>query len=158
MQTFLPYKNYIRSAQALDKLRLNKQAVECYQIVLTIFRKKGWLPNPTGKKGWWNHPAVKMWESDSHSLLCYWNAIITECRARNIKADIHRKNWMYCVKIFEEECDTGNLSAWCYAEPLVYPDWITPELTQSHQSNLLKKDQNFYKFEVPNNLPYVWPK
>jgi len=42
------------------------------------------------------------------------------------------------------------------------PSWITPELIRSHQSNLIRKDKEFYaeKFpgvRVPEDLEYIWP-
>jgi len=42
------------------------------------------------------------------------------------------------------------------------PEFITPEFTLSHQSNLLRKDPEFYRPvfgpDVPDDLPYVWPR
>ena len=52
MQTFLPYPDFAKSAACLDNKRLNKQIVECYQILRAI-------TDPT--YGWQNHPAVNMW-------------------------------------------------------------------------------------------------
>ena len=37
------------------------------------------------------------------------------------------------------------------------PWWLGLEqLHRSHQSNLKRKDSNYYKFKVKNNLPYIW--
>lgn len=55
MQTFLPYTNTLDAARALDNKRLNKQILECYQILNVLSgRSKG--------NGWKNHPAVLMWK------------------------------------------------------------------------------------------------
>jgi hypothetical protein len=41
------------------------------------------------------------------------------------------------------------------------PSWLgSDELHVSHQSNLIRKDREFYSHVfpgVPDNLPYVWP-
>lgn len=40
------------------------------------------------------------------------------------------------------------------------PDWLTEEFCRAHQSNLVRKDPEFYgpKFpDVPLDLPYIWP-
>ncbi len=55
MQTFLPSANPVTSARLLDSKRLNKQILECYQILNVLSGKsKG--------GGWRNHPAVLMWK------------------------------------------------------------------------------------------------
>lgn len=42
-----------------------------------------------------------------------------------------------------------------------YPPWIGREdFHRSHQSNLLRKDKDYYgrfNWSVPDDLPYVWP-
>ena len=55
MQTFLPYPSKRESLDALDNKRLNKQILECYQI-LNI------LTGNSKSNAWRNHPAVLMWE------------------------------------------------------------------------------------------------
>ena len=52
MQTFLPYKSFVKSAQCLDNKRLGKQRVEAMQILKSIYIED---------YGWKNHPATKMW-------------------------------------------------------------------------------------------------
>lgn len=65
MQTFLPYEDFTESARVLDYKRLGKQRVEGLQLIQIILRKKEIIPTPTDKlgrkkKGFWNHPVVKM--------------------------------------------------------------------------------------------------
>jgi hypothetical protein len=37
------------------------------------------------------------------------------------------------------------------------PEWLgDKEFHLSHQSNLKRKDESYYQFEVPNDLPYKW--
>lgn len=153
MQTFLPFPSFELSAQTLDNRRLNKQSVECYQIGLILWRKKGWLPNPTNKKGFWNHPAVRIWEDSEFSFLEYWSAIIKECNARSINTKLLQRRW--------EELESAipwNFFPWSLFS--LAPAWLgNPDFHASHQSNLKRKDPIYYPFPLlPSNLPYIWPK
>ncbi len=48
-----------------------------------------------------------------------------------------------------------------YLENMVYPIWFgSKDFHNSHKSNLLRKDPEFYgkyNWNVLNNLPYLWP-
>jgi hypothetical protein len=132
MQTFLPYSSFTASAAALDNRRLGKQRVECLQILTA-------LSNPS--YGWQNHPATKMWRDCKGSLVIYAQSICLEWRSRGFN-------------------DTCLEKVSCFAGPLGDLSWITPDLCRSHQSNLVRKDQDYYGplFPgVPNDLPYIWP-
>ena len=63
MQVFVPYPEPIKVARCLDPRRLNKQIIECKQILDAI--------NGTGK-GWFNHPVTKMYRDHSEWLENYW--------------------------------------------------------------------------------------
>jgi hypothetical protein len=69
MQTFLPYQNFTKSAQCLDRQRLGKQRVEAWQILQAITNKD---------YGWQNHPAVKMWRGHPRLLSMYGLDICNE--------------------------------------------------------------------------------
>ena len=62
VQTFLPYPDFRRTAEALDSPRLGKQRVETLQILRALE-----LP----EYGWGNHPAVRMWRGYTPALVCY---------------------------------------------------------------------------------------
>lgn len=130
MQTFLPYPNFKKSAKTLDYRRLGKQRVEAYQIYLAL----------TQGSRWKNHPAVKMWKGYENALLIYMNTMIDEWKSRGYK---------------------NNMAIYLISGPVVYPPWIgNKRFHISHQSNLLRKDYDFYsKFfkNVPSYLPYQWP-
>ena len=68
MQTFLPSPDYIVSSQSIDKVRLNKQITECYQL----------LNANLADGGWQHHPAAKMWRGYEGSLVCYAKACFHE--------------------------------------------------------------------------------
>lgn len=148
MQTFLAGQSYSQSAALLDNKRLGKQRVECLQILQIIGRKQGWLPNPENKKGFWNHPAVRMWESNPYALALYTDIICDEWKFRGFQDTVLPKTKVL-VKLMPPAINHRQ-----------YPDWYNQEFIRSHQSNLIRKDPDFYgpKFPgVPDNLPYIWP-
>lgn len=132
MQTFIVSWNMKESAEMLDNKRLGKQRVECLQI----FRA---LAGQT--KGWRNHPAVLMWAGHEHALCLY---------AQNV-----REAWI----------GRGFSHTIVYPDPRGFPFRLPPwwgegRLLESHRSNLLRKDPQFYaryEWNVPSNLPYYWP-
>ena len=75
MQTFLPYKNFSKTAKILDYRRLGKQRVEAKQI-LNVLDKGG---------AWENHPAVLMWSGFEDCLRIYFNIISSEWEKRGYK-------------------------------------------------------------------------
>lgn len=135
MQTFLPYKEFDKSAKVLDYRRLGKQRVECYQILQTLRGESS---------GWANHPAVKMWVGFEAALAEYSLAICAEWVSRG----------------YRDSC-AEKIKAFGYEKPTKYPPWIgDEEFHTSHKSNLLRKDNEFYGkygWDIPADLPYVWP-
>lgn len=69
MQTFLASTNTLKAARALDNKRLNKQILECYQILNVLSGR-----SKTG--AWRNHPAVLMWKGYEHGLWEYVLSLI----------------------------------------------------------------------------------
>lgn len=138
MQTFLPELTFEASASALDSRRLGKQRVETYQILRTL----------TGKSdSWKNHPAVKMWRGYETALCAYGLSICEEWRyVRGYKDTC----WSKIYDIAHEFDD----------QPYVTPPWYNSDLVESHRSNLIRKNPEFYKPKWPDtkeNLPYIWP-
>lgn len=131
MQTFLPYPDFQQSAKCLDYRRLGKQRVEAKQILDILTLNKD--------SGWKNHPAVKMWRGYENALANYMNEFIQEWIRRGYK------NTMKIYKHGET----------------ILPKWIgDSRLHDSHRSNLLRKDQEFYskyEWEISNDMPYWWP-
>lgn len=131
MQTFLPYPDLKKSVESLDNKRLGKQRVEAMQLLKALRGQT---------KGWRNHPAAKMWQGFESGLSLYMNLCIEEWKRRGFK------NTMVLAVVEENP-------------PL--PDWFGREdFHRSHQSNLVRKDANFYGPQfpgVPADLPYIWP-
>ena len=146
MQTFLPYADFGKSAACLDNKRLNKQIIECKQILMALDGKT---------KGWRNHPAVLMWKGHQGALFDYALCCAEEYRDRaGHPHSLH--NWF--------------LEPWNKTS-VVYPRWIGYEPFHSmHRAVLLDKDPEWYSqfdwtekpaVKVPNgsrmSYPYVWP-
>lgn len=133
MQTFLPYPNLKSSLKVLDMRRLGKQRVEAYQILNVLLER-------TDKKGWKNHPAVKMWKGYENALKLYFNKAVKLWVSRGYK------NTMKLEEI------NGKI---------ILPKWFgSKEFHASHRSNLLRKDEEHYgKFDwqESDDLDYVWP-
>ena len=149
MQTFLPFPDFLRTAEVLDQRRLGKQRVETIQILrgLTV---PGY--------GWRHHPAVKMWAGYEEALVRYG---LTMCAvwqhsgradtcATTLVADLKTACGISTVRTQAELAAAGDL-----------PPWLgDPALHASHRSALVRKDPEFYipKFgPIPADLPYVWP-
>jgi len=137
MQTFLPYKDFVKSASVLDRQRLGKQRVENLQVIKALI---------TPGYGWQNHPAVKMWRGHEYTLLKYQEAICNEWTSRGYKDT--------CL---EKSIDL--LAG--YPIGITKPEWLGDvEFHKSHQSNLLRKFPEHYSqyfTDVPDDLEYVWP-
>lgn len=137
MQTFLPYSDIKESLKVLDDKRLGKQRVETYQIISAITRRP--KLDGTPYKGWLNHPCSVMWRNYVPLLKMYLNASIDEWISRGFNNNM-----------IKEKIDQN----------VIYPDWWgNKKFHDSHKSNLLKKDFDFYsKYEwnVDPKNPYIW--
>ena len=140
MQTFVPYSDHLMTARVLDRQRLGKQRVETLQILNALH------PLNT-KKGWVNHPAVKMWRGHEHALIEYGLYI---CHA-----------WV--KRGYQDTCagKMKDLYKWFDERSAYMPDWWgDPAIHDSHKSNLLRKAPDHYSqwwSDVDPTLPYVWP-
>ncbi len=133
MQTFLPYSCFIESMKCLDASRLGNQV---YREGVTLLRG-----------GWPNHPASKMWRGYEVALAHYLVAGIDELLLRGY--DYRDRPW------YEEVIETGASGV------MIEPPWLgDPDFHRAHQSNLLRKDPVWYgqfNWDVPDDLPYIWP-
>lgn len=134
MQTFLPYREYTLSAMCLDPKRLGKQRVEARQILNILLSR-------TTSQAWRNHPAVKMWRGYENELKLYYNAIVKEWIERGYNNTMEFE----IVPVSYKESK---------------PIWLTDDFIRAHRSNLLRKMPEWYSsfdWNVPNDLPYIWP-
>lgn len=139
MQTFLPYESFHESARCLDRLRLGKQRIEAYQVLIS-------LSDPG--YGWQNHPAVRMWRG--HEVWCagYAQVICDEWVRRGYRDTVRQK----VLSLVER-------AGWDIVPP---PPWLgLDSFHLSHRSNLVRKDPSRYGImwpEVRPDLPYFWPR
>lgn len=152
MQTFLPFASYSDSVATLDRDRLGKQRVETYQILLQLlcvevvsWEDRRWKPRPAK----WHHPVMNMWAGSERQLLEYQRATCNEWTSRGYRDTcLEKSEWI--------------LNQVQPVSSLVVPGWIGDKhFHLSHQSNLLRKDEEHYrKFfpDTPVDLPYVWPR
>lgn len=153
MQTFLPFKSFYHTAQALDNKRLNKQILECYQILNV-------LSNDDPHAGWRNHPAVKMWRGFEMGLYQYAMVMIEEANNRGIKTENNLRNL--------DNLNERAYKNWGYGMPFWMDDKkVMARVTTTHKANLYRKDPEYYHefvtaVENPNNDPccdrcqYYW--
>ena len=155
MQTFLPFPAKRNSLDALDNKRLNKQILECYQILNV-------LSGNSKSNAWRNHPAVLMWEHSEQELYRYAMTAVVLADMRGIKTDKNK----------------ANLEALSRSRKVIYwgdetPRWaINPttikRVNATHKANLYRKDPIYYaefasSVNDPHNKPccercqYYWP-
>lgn len=161
MQTFVPLtETFADTAKVLDRQRLNKQALEGWQILMTLLEL-----DPQGNhrvpKGWVNHPAVKMWRGHEMSLYLYIQDMVTEWKRRGYNSTIGDKAKATIMKAI----DLGLLSG-----ESTTPGWMSnyeqfKEIASSHRTALLSKNYEWYSQfgwkEDPGFRPetyeYIWP-
>ena len=130
MQTFLPYQNFEEVAADIDSKRLNKQILECYQILNV-------LSNPSPTAGWRNHPAVKMWRGYEMALFNYAMTMVSEADARSIKTENNVANLQRLRR--ERGIDWGTtMPLWFFNNK------IMKRVTTTHKANLYKKAPELY--------------
>lgn len=137
MQTFLPFPDFLDSANALDKKRCWKQVIETKQIIDCLEGKTA---------GWKNHPAVKMWEGHIPLLKYYFNTFLL------VAKNNHKINTKYkyndCLGIQNQ---------------YLYPWWLgKKKFHRAMRARLIEKDRAFYLPLFPkdkgfNNGKYFWP-
>ena len=141
MQTFLPYKDFSKSAASLDMKRLGKQRVEVLQLLNSIKAIKEDRP----VRGWKNHPCREMWHDYANALVDYGIAVCEEWRSRGYKDT--------CLEKISNHYNPN--------ESDKKPDWLGREdIHRSHRSMLIQKKPDFYKEQWPSereDLEYIWP-
>lgn len=162
MQTFIPHSDFAMTASVLDNQRLNKQALEGWQIMLTNLSL-----DPEGNhrepKGWRNHPAVKMWRGYEYALAYYIEVMVDEWKRRGYKSTISDKAWAtydHAIdrNLIDFESNYTDLPAWFSDKALL------ESITSSHRTALLSKNYEWYSQfgwredsgVAPASYEYVW--
>ena len=127
MQTFLPHKDFSKTASRLDRKRLIKQSVENLQVLKS-------LAGLYSSGAWKNHPAVQMWNGHEDWLFMYNESIIKEILMRGYKNTTHVKfDKVYQDNFMMMQSDR--------------PWWLGDERVHySHRGRLFDKDPEKYYF------------
>ncbi len=153
MQTFLPYADFRRSADALDDRRLGKQRVEAYQVMRA-------LAIPT--YGWRYHPVVAMWRHYPLALAAYGRAVCSAWRERGFADTCEGK---ILATLADVPAIPERVRLRLAAGALDEIDWLMPHwlgddaFHASHRSMLLRKDRAWYgRYGWTDAVAdYVWP-
>lgn len=90
MNIFLPYENDIqKSVQSLDDLRLNKQILECYQLLSNVIKEE----NGEEIKGYKTHPIYVHYKNQVQFLFEYGMCCCAEYNYRFNKT--HKLNYAF---------------------------------------------------------------
>jgi hypothetical protein len=150
VQTFLPYPGFAATARVLDPRRLGKQRVEALQVLRALT-----VPG----YGWRHHPVVRMWRGYEEALTRYGLEICREWTATG------RRDTCAASLGAEFTAVTARRTPRTQAELAgagALPPWLgDPEFHRSHRSALVRKDPGYYRPlfpDVPDDLPYVWPR
>lgn len=161
MQTFVPLIGSADTAKVLDRARLNKQALEGWQILMNLVQL-----DPQGNhrisKGWSNHPAVKMWRGHEGALTVYIVQMVMEWEKRGYISTIAKKavtTYIQAVKLGRITQESHRLPKWMKDKELF------ARISSSHRMALLNKDYEWYSqfgwAEDPGYRPesydYIWP-
>jgi hypothetical protein len=162
MQTFVPITSSFEDiAKVLDNKRLNKQALEGWQILMNLLEL-----DPQGShrisKGWSNHPAVRMWRGHEMALYYYIQCMVDEWKRRGFKSTIGDKAKATVFRAIE----LGIIKD----DNMFNPQWMSyqpqyKEIASSHRLALLSKEYEWYsQFNWPEDpgyrpetYEYIWP-
>jgi hypothetical protein len=140
MQTLLPFPNYHKSAQCLDRQRLGKQRVEALQVAKALL-DPGY--------GWQHHPGVEMWRGYELALVAYGLAVCQVWTARGYQDSCYPK-LQILGRAFRLQGKQFEMPWW----------YGMTDIHVSHQSNLTRKMPEHYLafWNTPAGQPYYWPK
>ena len=114
MQTFLPYPNFRKSAEALDPKRLGNQAYrECKTLI---------------NGGWPNHPCAKMWRNHKPYLAFYALCCLEELSNRG-------RQYPHHVEFFRSFLNEKLVKPFWIGDERIH---------SSHRAILLAKDYKWY--------------
>lgn len=125
MQIFCPYPSPLECAKALwnDRLRYNKQIIECKQILDAI--------EGVGK-GWFNHPVVKMYKNYKVWLTCYMLCLTYYRLYQKSVNEMDKKSLYTSAEIFNNRADQ------------IRPPFLTEEFCDQHKRRLYTKSPELY--------------
>ncbi len=181
VNTFLPFRDFVKVAKCLDRQRLGKQRLECKQIInlLEYIDKCKYSDEIKGEL---------ILDHKFRQTLFYKGQSPFETKAQYFDDSEKNKGkkprkiawinhpaikmWVgytlalkeyYNIMITEwiERGYKNTMQLYEIKEDIIYPWWIDWEMLHySHQASLNRKDPNYYHFEIPNEYTkytYIWP-
>lgn len=148
MQNFLPYANFVRSAQVLDRARLGKQRIESQTVMRAL----------TGEIAWGtNQPIVLMWQGYEGTLMRYILAMCDEWERRGYRDETRGRvqemygRWLKTLR-FDEPTNFR----------LRTPPWLGYEPYHAgHRTSLMRKMPEHYepllRDDTPVDIDPFWP-
>lgn len=125
MQVFVPFKNPFECAKVLDDRRLNKQIIECRQILKAIRGESS---------AWANHPCTKMYRDHEQWLTHYMHCL-----------ELYKSHKDMC----DEDFDEATLDLFLAMEidemaNAMTPPFLTEEFCIQHRRRLYTKNFRYY--------------
>lgn len=159
MQTFLPYPDFLESANVLDKKRCWKQVVEAHQIIDILTASQSYMGGIVEPRSWRNHPAVKMWEGHIPELKIYFNCFLKTC------VEVYGINTAYVpYNSFTDFCNVYHQRDFIHDSVILKMPWWHGNINfhRAMRARLIEKDEAFYLPKFPNdkgfnNGKYFWP-
>ena len=124
MQVFVPFQSPFAVAMCLDTRRLNKQIIECQQILNAIDGKT---------TAWSNHPAVKMYRRYREWL---YNYALCLQEYRNYEK--------YHTDVFSRIVSRNNSIKYSWRANKIRPPFLVKEFCNQHRRRLYTKSPDFY--------------
>lgn len=127
MQVFI-VDGSLETAIALDAKRLNKQIIECQQILDAL----------NGKKAWSNHPCVLQYKGYEKWLVAYQSCLENYHYYKNGKVE-------FIGSVSKNHLSLMSAIKWSELADLCIPPFHTQEYYDQMKRRLYTKDPNHYK-------------
>lgn len=125
MQVFVPFSKPMACAMVLDSRRLNKQVIECRQILAAIRGEKS---------AWAHHPCVLMYSNHVEWLENYMKCLDCVREARNVHHE-DADEGVELLDLAEEWSAQANKNT---------PPFLTEEFCEQHRRRLYTKNEEVY--------------
>lgn len=136
MNIFMPYRDMRDSVKALDDVRLNKQILECYQILRVALGQS---------TGYANHPITKHYIQYPDFLRAYGHQCCQEYLMRFHKNNVYAQYFLDQLKLCEAFSENSNMTPglWRYVNktPLIYVEFpkTDPRCIREHDEEKVLK-------------------
>lgn len=136
MQTFITDFDMIQNAKNLDNKRLGKQRRESIYIAEVLLKNN--------KKGYKNHPIIKLWKGyEGYLLFVYTFAIMEIWKKKGFNNTKTQQDYNSLVKLIPNKFKylLSLIFPFIFIRSLIWgkPRWLTKDFIEAHRSNLIRK-------------------